>query len=209
MPSRRDGSSHRASRRKRHLRILSAFHPCRRNHCINPICQYLCIHPIPGIKYNSRDLGLLELEIWCEYQENTNRSPRFLALLQSDSVSARSAKFTEPSLTRFSNAVMISMASSFDRVTLAYLQQSNQQNISQAFTQPKEGRKLTCFHELGLLLPSCLTSKWLHLIFPACPPPSDGINVVTGNLFAMYTFNFSGSASAGGSHCDIFVAVLK
>lgn len=54
------------------------------------------------------------------WRKETNRSPRFLALLQSDSATARSAKEVEPSLIRDSKPWIISMASSFVLVMLAW-----------------------------------------------------------------------------------------
>jgi len=71
------------------------------------------------------------------WRKKTNRSPRFLALLQSDSASARSAKEVEPSLIRDSKPWIIPMASSFVLVMLAwpppppeYIENQPSQNLS-------------------------------------------------------------------------------
>lgn len=114
--------------------------------------------------------------------DGTYRSPFFLALLQSDSDTARSPK-SSPDWIRCDKPSRVSMASSFDRVISASLQL------------------------LGRLLSLCFTSRWLQRILPSPCPATSGRPPLWCS--AMYTFSFSVSVSAGGSQRDSLFEELK
>lgn len=88
----------------------------------------------------------MEMEVEMENEKKTNRSPFFLALLQSDSDIAISPSVVSPDLIRCSWPRKISNASSLERVI-------------------SDSRQL-----LGRRLPRCLMRRWLARILPSTPP---------------------------------------
>ena len=115
----------------------------------------------------------------------TNRSPLFLALLQSDSVTERFPRDTSPARMRSSWLLRILIASSLVRVMSA-------------------SRQL-----LGLRLFLCFTRRWAARILPSFAPRPSGRTAAVTACWSMYSFNFSVSVSTGYSQRDSFVDALK
>lgn len=150
----------------------------------NPLAVSITPLTSPGFKAKAVTSNSFCMSPFLKYP----KSPDFLALLQSLSVTASSPKVAAPDLIRDSWPCKILSASSLVRVTLA------------------------SFQELGRRLSLCLISKCeartlsgLSELAAAAAPPEPSV----GWYFSMYALNTGAFKFSGGSQDDVFKAALK